>query len=74
MWAMARSSIVLFFRGKLFAEPGKAIVQLLIGILVTAVLFVVLAKVGAPSWLAALVAALVGGALQPFLFRNLRYA
>jgi hypothetical protein len=74
MWAMARSSIVLFFRGKLFAEPGKAIVQLLIGILVTAVLFVVFAKVGAPSWLAALVAALVGGALQPFLFRNLRYA
>jgi hypothetical protein len=74
MWAMARSSIVLFFRGKLFAEPGKAIVQLLIGILVTAVLFVVLAKVGAPSWLAALAAALVGGALQPFLFRNLRYA
>jgi Na+-transporting NADH:ubiquinone oxidoreductase subunit NqrB len=74
MWAMALRSIVLFFRGKLFAEPRKAIVQLLIGILVTAVLFVVLAKGGAPSWLAALIAALVGGALQPFLLRNLRYA
>jgi hypothetical protein len=74
MWAMVQSSIALFFRGKLFAEPGKATVQLLIGILVTTVLFVVLAKVGAPPWLAALIAALVGGALQPFLLRNLRYA
>ena len=24
MWAMAQNSIVLFFRGKLFADPGKA--------------------------------------------------
>ena len=24
MWAMAQSSIDLFFRGKLFADPGKA--------------------------------------------------
>ncbi len=74
MWAMAQNSIVLFFRGKLFAEPGKAMMQLLIGIVVTAVLFVVLAKFGAALWLAALIASLIGGALQPYLFRNLRYA
>lgn len=74
MWAMAQNSIHLFFRGKLFAEPGKAMLQLLVGILVTAILFVVLAKLGAPLWLAVLIAALIGGALQPYLFRNLRYA
>ena len=74
MWAMAQNSIQLFFRGKLFAEPGKAMLQLLVGVLVTAILFVVLAKLGAPLWLAALIAALIGGALQPYLFRNLRYA
>jgi hypothetical protein len=39
----------------------------------TAVLFVGLAEVGTPLWLAALVAALLGGGLQPYLFKDLRY-
>lgn len=74
MWAMAQNSIILFFRGKLFADPTKAMTQLAIGILVTAAALVVLAKLGAPLWLAALIAALAGGLLQPVLFRNLRFA
>ena len=74
MWAMAQNSIVLFFRGKLFAEPGKAMMQLLIGIVITALIFLILAKVGTAIWLAAFFAALIGGALQPFLFRRLRFA
>ena len=74
MWAMAQNSIVLFFRGKLFAEPGRAFLQLLVGVVITAVLFVGVAKAGSPIWIAALGAGLIGGALQPFLFRNLKYA
>jgi hypothetical protein len=73
MWQMTQNSIALFFRGKLFADPGKVIRQLLIGIVVTAVLLIVLAKLGAPLWLAALVAALLGGGLQPYLFKDLKY-
>jgi hypothetical protein len=73
MWQMTQNSITLFFRGKLFADPGKVIRQLLIGIVVTAVLLIVLAKIGAPLWLAALVAALLGGGLQPYLFKDLKY-
>jgi hypothetical protein len=73
MWQMTQNSIALFFRGKLFAEPGKVIRQLLIGIIVTAVLLIVLAKIGAPLWLAALIAALLGGGLQPYLFKDLKY-
>jgi hypothetical protein len=73
MWQMTQNSIVLFFRGKLFAEPNKVMQRLAIGIVVTAVLLVGLAKVGAPLWLAALAAALVGGGLQPYLFKDLRY-
>jgi hypothetical protein len=46
---------------------------LLIGIVVTAVLLIGLAEAGAPLWLAALVAALIGGGLQPYLFKDLRY-
>ena len=71
---MAQNSIVLFFRGKLFAEPGRAFLQLLVGVVITAVLFVGVAKAGSPIWIAALGAGLIGGALQPFLFRNLKYA
>jgi hypothetical protein len=54
MWEMTQNSIALFFRGKLFADPGKVARQLLIGIVVTAVL-------------------LIGGGLQPYLFKDLRY-
>jgi hypothetical protein len=73
MWEMAKNSIALFFRGKLFADPRMVTRQLAIGIVVTAILFVGLAKAGAPLWLAALVAALLGGGLQPYLFKDLRY-
>jgi hypothetical protein len=73
MWAMASSSMILFFKGKLFADPSKVYRQLAIGIAVTALLLVVLAKLGAPLWSAALVAGLIGGALQPYLFKDLRY-
>ena len=73
MWAMAKSSIALFFHGRLFADPKMAYRQLAIGVLVTAIILLVGAMVGVPLWLAAGVAGLIGGALQPYLFRNLRY-
>jgi len=74
MWSMAQNSIILFFRGKLFADPNMAMRQLALGVVATAIVLIVLAVAGAPVWLAALLAGLAGGALQPFLFRNLRYA
>ena len=73
MWEMAQSSINLFARGKLFADPGMVYRQLAIGILTTALVLIVLAKAGAPFWLAALLAGLIGGAAQPYLFKDLRY-
>jgi hypothetical protein len=74
MWSMAQNSITLFFRGKLFADPNMAMRQLALGVCVTTLVLIVLAEVGAPLWLAALVAGLAGGALQPYLFRDRRYA
>jgi hypothetical protein len=73
MWEMAKSSILLFVQGKLFAEPNKVYRQTAIGAAVTAALLVVLAKVGVPLPAAAGLAGLVGGALQPYLFKDLRY-
>jgi hypothetical protein len=73
MWTMATSSMSLFFRGKLFADPAKAYRQLAIGIAATAIVMIVAGSAGAPLWAAALVAGLAGGALQPYLFKDLRY-
>lgn len=73
MWAMAQSSMTLFLQGRLFADPGKVYGRLAVGIVVTAIVLIVLARIGAPLWLGALVAGLVGGALQPYLFKDLRY-
>ncbi|WP_284260593.1 hypothetical protein [Bradyrhizobium iriomotense] len=70
---MAQNSILLFFRGKLFAEPVKAYRQIAIGVAITAILLVALATIGVPIWGASVVAAAIGGGLQPYLFRNLRY-
>lgn len=73
MWSMAMSSMTLFFQGKLFAEPGKAYRQIAIGAAVSAIVLIVLSLLGAPVWAAAIVAGLLGGALQPYLFKDLRY-
>ncbi|MEQ8451555.1 MAG: hypothetical protein RIB97_17950 [Nitratireductor sp.] len=73
MWEMAKSSIVLFLQGKLFAEPAKVYRQTAIGAALTAALLVVLAVAGLPVAGAAAVAGIVGGALQPYLFKDLRY-
>ena len=73
MWTMATSSMSLFFRGKLFADPAAAYRQLAIGIAVTAIPMIGLGLAGVPLWIAALISGLIGGALQPYLFKDLRY-
>jgi hypothetical protein len=73
MWEMAITSIGLFFRGKLFANPAEVYRQIAIGVVLTAVVLFSLFVVGVPVWLAALIAGFGGGVLQPYLFRDLRY-
>ena len=73
MWDMFINSLRLFLKGKLFREPRAVARQWLIGVVVTLVVLVVLAKLGLPMWLAVLLASLGGGALQPFLFKDLKY-
>lgn len=74
MWDMFTNSLRLFVKGKLFREPRIVLRQWLIGAALTLVALVVLAKVGLPLWLAVLLASVGGGALQPFLFKDLKYA
>lgn len=73
MWDMAKSSITLFFQGKLFSDPSKVMRQTALGAAASAVLVVVLAKLGLPLAASTAVGGLVGGALQPYLFKDLKY-
>ena len=61
MWDMFLNSMKLFFKGKLFRESKQVLRQWLIGLAVAVVKLVLLVS-------------LAVGALQPWLFRNLKYA
>lgn len=73
MFDMFWNSVVLFLKGKLFHDLQKVMMLAGVGMAVAAVILIVLAKVGLPLWLAVVVASLCAGALQPRLFRDLKY-
>ena len=73
MWGLVTSSMTLFFQGRLFADPMKVCRQLAIGVVVTAGILFIGVKAGTPIWIAGFAAGLIGGALQPYLFKDLKY-
>jgi hypothetical protein len=72
MLDMLKSSIILFFQGKLFRNPNEVMRQLAIGIGLTIVLFLLLVKFTG-LLIAAVIAGFIGGAVQPVLFKDLKY-
>lgn len=74
MWDMFTNSLKLFVKGKLFREPRAVFRQWLIGFGISLLSIVILVKLTVPTWLAVAVVALAVGLLQPFLFKNLKYA
>jgi hypothetical protein len=73
MWTMASSALSLFLRGALFANPRQAYVRLAAGIAVIALLCIMLTEAGMPVWAAAMIAGFIGGALQTYLFKTIRF-
>ncbi len=73
MLQMAAQSMQLFVQGKLFQDNAKVLRQIGVGAGATALLTLVLALAGLPVWLVAILAGGLGGALQPYLFRDLKY-
>jgi hypothetical protein len=73
MWEMFSNSLQLLLKGKLFREPGAVFRQWLIGFVLCVVAVVALVKLGTPVWLSVILVAFAGGALQPLLFKNLKY-
>lgn len=73
MFDMFKNSVILFMRGKLFQDMSAALRQVIIGIVVTALLCILLVTLGIPLLISVLIAALIGGGLQPYLFKDLKY-
>lgn len=71
---MFLNSLRLFLRGKLFREPRAVLRQWLIGFALSLLAVLLLGALGLPIWLVVLCSALAAGALQPWLFRDLKYA
>ena len=73
MFQMFTSSVRLFFQGKLFRDKTAVFKQWLIGFAATLVVLLVLGWLVSP-WLGVIVASVMGGAMQPYLFKDLKYA
>ena len=74
MFEMLINGITLFCKGRLFQNIGHVIKQLCIGIFISAAIVIGLVKMGLALWIAIVIASLVSGAIQPYLFKDLKYA
>lgn len=83
MFEMAINSMILFARGKLFKDLKSVLAKALVGIVITAILFIAATYYLALGmgwtgdghlYVSAGIAAFIGGALQPYLFKDLKYA
>lgn len=73
MLSMARNALVLLFQGRLFADQRKAALLIAAGVIFTALLCTILAKAGVALWAAALMAGFIGGGLQPWLLKTIKF-
>ncbi len=73
MLEMVMHSSKLFFAGKLFQDNKLVMRHLAIGAGAGAVVLIVVAQL-APLWVAAIAGGAVSGLLQPYLFKDLKYA
>jgi hypothetical protein len=73
MWDMTKQAMLRFVQGKLFQDYGMVLRQAALGAAITAALFCGALWAGLPLIAAAAGAGLIGGCLQPRLFRNLKY-
>jgi len=74
MLDMFMNSFILFWKGRLFQNIGHVIKQAVIGMVIAAVIVVAAVKAGLALWMAIVIASLISGAIQPYLFKDLKYA
>jgi len=74
MFDMFKNSFILFWQGRLFQDLGHVIRQAAIGMVIAAVIVIAAVKAGLALWIAIVIASLISGAIQPYLFKDLKYA
>lgn len=72
MLEMFKNSVKLFFKGKLFRDNRAVFMQWLKGFVIVLVLLLAIGFLVNPL-VGVIVASVVGGALQPYLFKDLKY-
>jgi hypothetical protein len=72
MLEMFMNSMRLFLRGKLFRDNASVFRQWLKGFALTLAVLLVVGYFGG-ALLGVIMASILGGALQPWLFKNLKY-
>jgi hypothetical protein len=73
MFEMFRHAVTLFFRGKLFRDHRAVFRQWLIAFAISVVLVLGVGWVASPV-AGVVVASVVGGMLQPYLFKDVKFA
>ena len=74
MFEMFLNSATLFIQGRLFRDINNVFKQACIGMAIAVFLLIVLVKIGLPLWLSIILTSLVAGAIQQYLFKDLKYA
>ncbi|BBP04279.1 hypothetical protein TPL01_20290 [Sulfuriferula plumbiphila] len=72
MLEMFKNSVKLFFKGKLFRDNRAVFMQWFKGFVIVLVLLLAIGFLVNPL-VGVIVASVVGGALQPYLFKDLKY-
>lgn len=72
MFDMFKNSVILFCRGKLFRDNKMVFMQWLKGFAITLAILLAIGFMVNPL-VGVIVASIVGGALQPILFKDLKY-
>jgi hypothetical protein len=72
VFQMFASSVQLFLRGKLFRDGRRVFSQWLKGFVITLAVMVIAGLMFMPL-VGVILGSLIGGALQPYLFKDLKY-
>jgi uncharacterized membrane protein len=71
---MFTDGFTLFMQGKLLRDYPKVFAEALLGAFIGMIIFLGIAMFGAPLWLAVIISSAISGALQPWIFKDIKFA
>jgi uncharacterized membrane protein len=71
---MFTDGFTLLIQGKLLRDYPKVFAEALLGAFIGMIIFIVLAFFSVPLWIAVIVSSAISGALQPWIFKDIKFA